>query len=85
MWRRVPEVIDDGQTGFVVDSVEEAISALPAIGRLERAQCRRTFERRFTVERMASEYVSVYRALASPRVRPRLVSLAERRPHAATR
>lgn len=86
-WRRgsVPEVIDDGQTGFVVDSIDEALAALPAIGRLDRAQCRRTFERRFAVERMAAEYVSVYRALAAPPARARLVSIAERRPHYAVR
>jgi glycosyltransferase involved in cell wall biosynthesis len=78
-WRRgsVPEVIEDGKTGFIVDSVDEALAVLPALGRLDRRHCRATFERRFGVERMAAEYVAAYRALGQDRSQPRLVVPAE--------
>ena len=62
-WRNgsVEEVIDDGVTGFVVDSVEQAMAATLAVGSLPRAVCRQTFERRFSVGRMARDYLQVYR------------------------
>jgi glycosyltransferase involved in cell wall biosynthesis len=56
----VPEVMDDGVTGYVVDTVDEAVQAADRIASLSRAQVRRTFEERFTVERMAREYVDTY-------------------------
>src|SRR6185295_3476516 len=59
----VPEVIDQGVTGFVVDSVEDAISALPRVLALDRRAVRRQFERRFTATRMAQDYVRAYRSL----------------------
>jgi glycosyltransferase involved in cell wall biosynthesis len=64
-WRRgsVPEVVEDGLTGFVVDSIEEAVQAVSGLGRLSRASCRRAFEQRFDAERMAADYVEVYRRL----------------------
>jgi glycosyltransferase involved in cell wall biosynthesis len=63
----VSEVIDDGRTGYIVDSVEDAVCAIPAIGRIDRRHCRAAFERRFGVERMAAEYVNVYRRLGERR------------------
>ena len=59
----VPEVIDDGVTGFVVDSVDEAVRAVEQIGTLSRRACRQTFEERFTATRMTRDYVEVYRRL----------------------
>jgi glycosyltransferase involved in cell wall biosynthesis len=59
----VPEVIEDGLTGFIVDSVPDAIAALDQIGRLKRASIRERFEQRFTVERMAQDYLATYRKL----------------------
>ena len=59
----VTEVIDHGATGFVVDSLDEAIAATCRIETLDRSQCRRTFERRFTSERMALDHVAVYEQL----------------------
>lgn len=59
----VPEVIDDGVTGIVVDSVEEAISALPHVIALDRRKVRRRFEERFLVDRMAKKYVQLYQEL----------------------
>ncbi|MES0037460.1 glycosyltransferase family 4 protein [Mesorhizobium sp. M0046] len=63
----VPEIIDDGVSGWIVDTVEEAVGALRRIDSLERARVRQTFETRFTVERMCSDYVALYRALTSGR------------------
>jgi glycosyltransferase involved in cell wall biosynthesis len=68
-WRRgsVCEVIDEATTGFIVDSVEQAVAAVDRIGSLDRRTVRRTFERRFTADRMARDYVEIYRQL--PRLR----------------
>jgi glycosyltransferase involved in cell wall biosynthesis len=59
----VAEVMEEGVTGFVVDTVEQAIEAVAKLDRLDRAAIRNTFERRFTAERMAAEDVKVYREL----------------------
>jgi len=59
----VPEIMADGVTGFVVDSVDEAVAAVGRIGAIRRHECRRVFEERFTAERMAREYVAVYQRL----------------------
>ncbi|MCC6888411.1 MAG: glycosyltransferase family 4 protein [Hyphomicrobiales bacterium] len=61
----VSEVIDQGVTGIIVDSVEEAIMSLPRLLSLDRRAVRRRFEQRFTVTRMAEDYLSVYRSLLS--------------------
>jgi glycosyltransferase involved in cell wall biosynthesis len=61
----VREVIDHGVTGFVVRTMDEAIHAAEQSGNVDRAACRAAFERRFTVARMASQYVRVYRRLAA--------------------
>jgi glycosyltransferase involved in cell wall biosynthesis len=64
-WRRgsVPEVLEDGVTGCIVDSIDDAVRAVGGIARLSRAGCRREFERRFDAERMATDYAAVYRRL----------------------
>jgi glycosyltransferase involved in cell wall biosynthesis len=59
----VPEVIDHGLTGFIVDCIDEAIDAVHRTALLDRSAIRSTFERRFSVERMAGDYVEVYRGL----------------------
>jgi glycosyltransferase involved in cell wall biosynthesis len=59
----VPEVVRDGVTGFVVDGVDEAVEAVGRVHELSRAACRREFEERFGVERMAQGYREVYRRL----------------------
>ena len=56
----VPEVIQDGVTGFVVDSFDEALRAIDRIKTIERQRVRTTFERRFTARRMAEDYVRIY-------------------------
>jgi glycosyltransferase involved in cell wall biosynthesis len=59
----VPEIIDHGLTGLIVNSVEEACKAAERVGSLNRANIRRRFEERFTSGRMARDYVSAYEAL----------------------
>ena len=59
----VPEVIKDGVTGFIVRDVEESVRALKFVGELDRARIRAEFDERFTVERMAAEYVALYKSL----------------------
>jgi glycosyltransferase involved in cell wall biosynthesis len=59
----VPEVVEHGITGIIVDNLEEAIAALPRALALDRRAVRRHIEERFTATRMAKDYVSVYRSL----------------------
>jgi glycosyltransferase involved in cell wall biosynthesis len=61
----VPEVLEDGVTGFIVTGLEDAVRAAERVGQLDRRRCRRVFEERFTVERMAREYVRLYEKLRS--------------------
>jgi glycosyltransferase involved in cell wall biosynthesis len=63
----VPEVVEDGRTGFVVDSIDAAVAALERAPRLDRLAVRSRFEERFSAARMAQDYLSVYRALARRR------------------
>jgi len=58
----VPEVVDDGITGFVVDA-EHALSGIDEISKLERRQIRARFEQRFTARRMARDYIRIYEML----------------------
>ena len=70
-WRRgaMPEIIEDGTTGFLVDDVASAVQAVSAVSTLDRLACRRSAEHRFSDTRMAREYRRVYEALmSSPRV-----------------
>ena len=67
----VPEVIDEGLTGFVVEDENGAIGAVDRLGQLSRERIRKQFENRFTARRMAQDYLSVYRNLAD-RIAPRL-------------
>jgi glycosyltransferase involved in cell wall biosynthesis len=59
----VPEVLEDGITGYVVDSVDEAVRAVRRVADLSRGACRRAFEGRFTARRMARDYLGIYRRL----------------------
>jgi glycosyltransferase involved in cell wall biosynthesis len=61
-WRSgsVPEIIEDGKTGFMVDSMAEAETALGRIGQLDRRVCRAAFEARFSAARMAEQYALAY-------------------------
>jgi glycosyltransferase involved in cell wall biosynthesis len=64
----VPEVVDDGLTGYVVNNVDEAVSAVARLDALDRRKVRAVFDKRFTVERMARDYLAIYRALPGVRL-----------------
>ena len=74
-WRcgSVPEVVETGVTGFVVDSEAQAVEALARIDALDRARVRARFEARFTAERMARDYLEIYRRLLES-ARPRAIA-----------
>lgn len=59
----VPEIITDGVTGFIVEDTEEAEKATHQISRLNRINCRKIFEERFSATRMAQNYIEVYEQL----------------------
>ena len=59
----VPEVIEDGVTGRIVESVEEAVASVAEMATWDRRACRAAFERRFTAQRMALNYTRVYESL----------------------
>jgi len=65
----VPEVIEPGVSGFIVESVDEAVAAVKELDGLNRLLVRRAFERRFTVDAMARAYLDVYRTLPNQRLR----------------
>ena len=61
----MPEIITDGRDGFLVSDVEGAIQALKRLALIDRRECRKTVEQRFTVHRMVQEYIDVYRRILS--------------------
>jgi glycosyltransferase involved in cell wall biosynthesis len=65
----VPEVVDHGVTGWIVDSIAGAVDAVKRVSLLDRQLVRRRFEQRFSVERMARDYLRIYRELATGDVR----------------
>lgn len=63
----VPEVVDHGVTGFVVDTLDEAVGAVQRIATLDRRRCRAVFDARFSAPRMAADYVRLYERLVACR------------------
>jgi len=75
----VPEVITEG-TGFIAKDLEDAAEAVHRVSELSRAHCRKIFEKRFTVARMARDYVKIYRRTIDRRMRglDRCIELSRR-------
>ena len=67
----VPEIIEHGVNGLIVDDMAQAIAAVPRAAAMSRKAVRHNFERRFTARRMAEDYLAVYRRLVA-RTRPTL-------------
>ena len=65
----VPEVMENGVTGFIVNEFEQAVEAVGRVRDLSRARCREVFQKRFTASRMASDYVKAFMRLADSRMR----------------
>jgi hypothetical protein len=61
----VSEIVDDGTSGFIVDTVAQAVAAVQRISTLDRRRVRSAFEHRFTADRMARKYVEVYQTLSA--------------------
>lgn len=59
----VPEIVEHGVTGFIVSNQDQAVSAVQRLSMLDRRQCRRSFERRFSAGRMAADYLTIYNRL----------------------
>jgi glycosyltransferase involved in cell wall biosynthesis len=66
----VPEIIEDGITGFIVSNEAEAVAALQRVHTLNRSNIRKRFEARFTASRMAQDYVDIYESLVVPQQQP---------------
>jgi glycosyltransferase involved in cell wall biosynthesis len=62
----MPEIIDHGRTGFLVENVAEAIAAVGRIGEIDRRETSNAVARRFSVDRMADEYLALYRRIIGP-------------------
>ncbi len=69
----VPEIIPDGTAGFLVHNIDQAVEAVKQIGELDRKSCRKYFELHFTDERMARDYLKIYKHLVDPESMPMTV------------
>jgi glycosyltransferase involved in cell wall biosynthesis len=59
----MPELIDDGVTGFLVDSLDAAVAAIDRVVEIDRSLCRAAVSARFTVDLMADKYLNLYRSI----------------------
>ena len=71
----VPEIIEDGKSGFLVNNIEEATKAVTNIFTIDRRKCRRAFEQRFSSKRMAQDYLAVYQRIA--KLQPETLALTQ--------
>ncbi len=70
----VPEVMENGVTGFVVEDMEQAVDAVEKLESLDRMACRRVFEKRFSARRMAQDYLKLYENMVYGHIKPRLAA-----------
>jgi glycosyltransferase involved in cell wall biosynthesis len=70
----VPEIITDRVNGFIVDDLQTAIECVARIPEIERRTCRAVFEQHFTVERMTSDYLALYRRILAEMNEPDLLA-----------
>jgi glycosyltransferase involved in cell wall biosynthesis len=59
----VPEIMQEGGTGFTVEDIDQALAAVEKMSQINRIHCRRVFETRFSAQRMAKDYLNVYQAI----------------------
>ena len=82
----VPEIMEHGVTGFIVDNIDERPRKRSSAAKhLDRARIRERFEKRFTAERMTQDYLAVYRGLLEDRLGRRLVETAPSVPKPSSR
>jgi len=65
----MPELVRHGETGYIVDNIEEAVKALATVNEIDRSACRADVERRFTSARMARDYARVYQQILDKEAR----------------
>ena len=65
----IPEIIEDGVTGFICDNLDGMVAAIDRLPLIRRQRCRDSFKTRFTVERMVQDYLAIYQRMAAT-VRP---------------
>jgi len=68
----VPEVMEDGVTGFIVDDLETAVQAMQRVSALNRRRCREVFEQRFSASRMAQDYLAIYQKILGGKLESKL-------------
>lgn len=73
----IPEIIDDGVTGFVCESLAEMVAKIEQLPLIQRRNCREAFQNRFTAERMVKDYLNVYERMAT--IPARLHAMAQNR------
>lgn len=81
----VPEVVQDGITGFVADSEDELVEDVQRLWMIDRRACRKDVERRFSPAAMAAAYERVYESLIIERARPRIIDMSPLAPVEADR
>ena len=74
----VPEIIDPEVTGFIVEDVEESLSALDKVQHFDRERCRRVFDERFSAARMAVDYLKIYERIIDAKRRARTALLGKK-------
>jgi glycosyltransferase involved in cell wall biosynthesis len=62
----VAEIVEEGKTGYIVETLDEAVNAVRRIDALDRRTCRRVFEERFSAPRMCADYLAIYHRLCDP-------------------
>ncbi|MFC3579598.1 glycosyltransferase family 4 protein [Sphingomonas hylomeconis] len=70
----MPDLVRDGETGFVVDTAEQAVAAIGRLGEVDRVACRTDVAARFSADRMAARYHDLYLSLLAARAAPRLAA-----------
>ncbi len=65
----MPELIMNGETGFLVNNVDEAVDAVQKLGSISRKRCRESVEKRFSIDRMVDDYIKVYQMILEKRKR----------------
>ena len=61
----MPELIENGITGFIVDDLDHAIEAIGHIGQINRAMCREIAKKRFSIDHMADAYIALYQQICA--------------------
>jgi glycosyltransferase involved in cell wall biosynthesis len=70
----IPEIVEDGVTGFICESLEDMVAKIDRLPLIHRQRCRQSFESRFTVERMVRDYLAVYERMVTVPARSHAVA-----------